>query len=178
MTESANWPELIGEMILTKNEIIDLDPTYYDDYTLPTENAEERDIKAFERRLGERLPAAYRDFLAHANGWKMFYWDADLFGLEELSGGGSSPAAMGLLSTYRDQGVLSDAGIREQDVLAIGASSHGSSLFLLFRSGGPNAGQVSWISGEEVDRYSDFAEFFASITSYFKAHVDKLGEPS
>jgi SMI1/KNR4 family protein SUKH-1 len=174
MTEPIDWQVLIGEMILTKNEILDLDPTYYDDYTLPNEGAETREIDEFERRISEGLPAEYRNFLLHANGWLSFYWDADLFGLPELSGEGGGAAASRLLSTYEQEGVLEDAGIRRQDVLPIGASSHSSTLFLLFRGNQPNAGQVSWLSGEEVDRYSSFAEFFASIIGYFKAHVEKL----
>lgn len=174
MTQATDWPALIGEMILTKNEIIDLDPSYYDDYTLPNERAAESEVTAFEGQLGESLPAEFRSFLLHANGWRMFYWDADLFGLKDVAQGPSHPTVSALLSAYRKDRVLEDAGLAESDVLPIGASPHGQTLFLLVRSGRPEAGQVSWISGEEVDRYADFAEFFASITAYFRAHIEQL----
>lgn len=174
MTEPIVWPALIGDMIRTKNEIVDLDPDYYDDYTLPSEKASEDDIAAFERWLGEELPSEYRAFLRHANGWRLFYWDADLFSFEEMRGGSARAAATNMLETYEREGVLAGAGLQKEHLLPIGGGAHSTTLFVLFTAKHVDAGQVSWLNNEEVDRYSGFAEFFASITAYFKAHAESL----
>lgn len=184
MADRATWAELLGALIVFKEQLDDLDPGHTQPYTAPRVKATEADIAAAEATLGERLPDAYRQFLLHANGWPSFYFRADLFGTEELRGGGHGPAANQQLAGYQHQGVLEDAGLSAADVLPIGAGppNMGNTLFLLVRNGRPNTGQVVWLDGEEIDRFDDFHQYIAAMLDYTRADVEKLrgasGQPS
>lgn len=175
MSEPVDWKALLGELILAKNEVDELDPEHVERYTVPRTAAAEEDIAAFEREFGERLPEQYRDLLLHADGWNSFYFDADLFGLAELRGEGRSAAqARELLDVYDAEGALEDAGLSRDDVLPIAAGPGMRALFLLVRSGRPEAGQVSWMDAEEVDRYRDVVEFIASMRDYAHRQAERL----
>lgn len=174
MSEPVDWKALLGELILAKNEVDELDPKHVERYTVPRTAASEDDIAAFEREFGERLPEQYRDLLLHADGWSSFYFDADLFGLAELRGAGSAVQARELLDVYDAEGALEDAGLSRDDVLPIAAGPGMRALFLLVRSGRPEAGQVSWMDAEEVDRYRDVVEFIASMRDYAYRQAERL----
>jgi hypothetical protein len=174
-TEPVNWPALIGDMAIVKNQIDQLDPEHLEEFTAPRAKAQPAEVADFERDLGEQLPLEYRNFLLHANGWPGFRFDMTLFGLPELDGE-NSEAATGrqLLQVYDEEGVLEDLGLTAEDVMVIGAGRGTRALFLLVRQGRPGAGQVSWVDGEEIDRYQDFAEFFSSMTEYARRRAEKL----
>ena len=76
------WEELLRSIILAKEQLDRLDHTQ--PATGPRVRATEDEVAAYERGSGERLPADYREFLLHANGWPHFFFRADLFGLPEL----------------------------------------------------------------------------------------------
>jgi len=174
MTEPVNWPALIGEMAIVKGEIDQLDPEQLEEFTSPRVKADPADVAAFERAWGEMLPLEYRNFLLHANGWPRFYFQMTLFGLPELQGEGDAPTGSRILQVYDEEGVLEDLGLTSDGVLVVGAGTGMRDLFLLVRQGQPGAGQVSWLDGEEIDRYQDFAEFFASMTEYARRRAQKL----
>jgi hypothetical protein len=174
MPEEVDWPVLLGEMILTKNEIAELDEENLEPFTVPREKLSPAELEALERRLGERLPDGYRQFLLHASGWPRFYFRVDLFGVPELQGEGNWSVANELLQVYEEQDVLDDLGLDPDGVIPVAAGQGMRDLFLLIREGWPGAGQVSWIDGEEIDRYADFAEFIASMTEYNRRYVERL----
>jgi hypothetical protein len=173
-----NWPALIGDMIQTKARVDELDPEHVERYTLPRVRATPAEISLYESELGEALPGTYRDFLLHANGWPAYYFDADLFGLPELRGGASAHVANQILDVLDEEGVLEDLGIARDDALPIVAGSGMRTLFLIIRSGRPHAGQVHWLDGEQVEQFTDFAEFFASMTAYAQQRITKLADES
>ncbi len=172
-TEEVDWPALIGVMIMTKSALDEADPEHLRPYRLPRVPPSEDEIAAVEAGLGERLPAAYRDFLVHANGWPQFYFEVDLFGLPELRGEGSGQLGRELLASLDADGMLADIDLRAEDVLPVGAGTGMRTVYLLVRDGRPGAGQVSWIDDGEVDRYADFAEFFASMTAYHQRALER-----
>jgi hypothetical protein len=174
VSEPAGWRALLAGLILAKNEVYELDPQHVERYTVPRPAAAEDDIAAFEHEFGERLPEQYRDLLLHADGWSSFYFDADLFGLAELRGEGSAAQARELLDVYDAEGALEDAGLSRDDVLPIAAGPGMPALFLLVRSGRPEAGQVSWMDAEEVDRYRNVVEFLASMRDYAHRQAERL----
>ncbi|MFC4911452.1 SMI1/KNR4 family protein [Actinomadura gamaensis] len=171
----TDWPVLLGQMIQAKNAMVDVDPEYYDDYTLPSEHAEVADIEAFERRLRESLPSEYRNFLTHANGWEKFYWDADLFGLRELAHAeGFFEHARRLVGEYESGNVLDEAGVEVRELIPIGAGDHSATLFCLLRESSQNPGQVLWLHHEVVERFTDFAEFFKAMIEGLLADVEAV----
>lgn len=174
MPEEVDWPALLGEMLLTKNEIAELDEENLEPYTVPRPKLSPSELETFERSIGERLPEGYRRFLLHANGWPHFYFRVDLFGLPELRGEGNWGVANRLLQVYEDDGLLDDLGLDPRGVIPVAAGEGMRDLFLLIREGWPGAGQVSWIDAEEIDRYADFGEFMASMTEYNRRFVERL----
>jgi hypothetical protein len=175
MSQPVDWPALLGTMIQVKNEIDQRDPEHVEPYTLPRVKASAAELAAYEQQIGHALPAAYREFLRHADGWPSFYFDMDLFGLPELrDGAGNAGLAARLLDEYDREGVLGDIGLSTADVTPIGAGAGMRDLLLLVRSGDDNAGQVSWLDGEEVDRYADVAEYLDSMIEYARIRASKL----
>ena len=90
------------------------------------------------------------------------YFNLDVFGTAELSGGGKATHAQELLETYEAEDVLEDSDLAASDVLPI-ATSQGNDLVLMIREGHPEAGTVVWIDGEEYGRYPDFGAFFDEV---------------
>jgi SMI1/KNR4 family protein SUKH-1 len=174
--EPADWPALIGTMIIVKQQIDEADRQHLAEYTVPRVKASQDEILAFERAVGERLPNDYRNFLLHANGWPAFFFLVNLFGLPELQGEGDAETGAALLRSYDEEGVLADLGLTVDDVIVVGAGAGSRDLFLLIREGRPGAGQVSWLDGEEIDRYQDFPEFFASLIEYHRLRLQKLAQ--
>ncbi|WP_412543421.1 SMI1/KNR4 family protein [Longispora sp. K20-0274] len=170
MGELTDWKVLLGEMILAKSQLDERDPQHLEPYTLPRGPAAEEDVS------GISLPADYRAFLAHADGWPSFYMDADLFGSPELRGGGSADVARELLATYAEAGVFEDMGWAVADVLPIGAGAGMRDLFVIGRVGTTVEGQVSWIDAEEIERYDDLAQFVATMRDATERRARQLGE--
>jgi hypothetical protein len=128
---------------------------------------------AVERTLGP-LPAEYREFLLKADSWPCFYQWVDLFGTKDLLGP-KSVAASRLAETLRRAGVAVDRSLLPIAMTRGETSDHlGSDLFLI----GTRAealGTVSWFGGEElVEVFSNFAQWFASMTAYSQQEVERL----
>lgn len=174
MSEQTPWPVLIGTMGLVKEKINSEDPEQLADFTIPRLKATEDQIRAAEERLGEPLPASYREFLLHANGWDCFHWTLDLFGTEDLTAGPRHEAAAETLAIYDDAGTLEELGLTMDQVIPIGVATHGNDLVLLIREGYSDAGKVSWLDGEEIDRFDNFAHYFTSMIEYQRLYLNKL----
>jgi hypothetical protein len=93
----------------------------------------------------------------------------DLFGLTELRGGGNRSVADELLSVYAED-VLPAVDLDPKGVVPVGAGQGARDLLLLVREGCPAAGEVSWIDGEEIGRFEDFATFMAFMVQNRRAH--------
>lgn len=144
------------------------------EFTIPRLKATEEQIRDAEQRLGQPLPASYREFLLHANGWYCFFWTLDLFGTEDLTAGPRHEAAAEALATYDNAGTLEELDLTIDEVIPIGVATHSNDLLLLIREGHSDAGKVSWIDGEEIDRYNNFAHYFTSMIEYQRLDLDKL----
>lgn len=174
MSEQTPWPVLIGTMGMVKEQINKEDPEQLADFTVPRLNATEEQVRAAEERLGEPLPASYREFLLHANGWDCFFWSLNLFGTEDLTAGPRHESAAETLDAYDDAGTLEELGLTMDQVTPIGVATHSNDILLLIREGHSDAGKVSWLDGEEIDRYDSFAHYFTSIIEYQRRYLDKL----
>jgi len=175
VTAPQNWPALIGRLIEVRAEVDAADPQHLQPHTLPRVKASESEVADFEQEIGERVPAEYRDFLLHADGWPKLHFDVDLFGLPELRGGGSWNIGEQTLETYDNEGVLDDSGVGLTDIVPVGAGPGMSTVFAIVRNGLPQAGAVLWFSdGQEVERYQGFADFIASRIAYTERRLGKL----
>lgn len=171
-----DWPVSLGRAIGLQAQIEASDPEGLLTGTVPRQAATEEEVAAFEQESGERLPAAYRAFLLHANGWPGLYFTLDAFGLEELRGGGSAPHARELLETYAAEEVLEESGLNDADVLPV-ATGQGNDLAVIIREGRPGAGTVVWFDGEEYGRYADFGEFVDELVSMQEQYVAEQAAP-
>lgn len=83
----ARWRELIDAIRAQKERLVRADPDLYE-MSQPNPGATEEQLLAAEERLGHRIPAQYREFLAVANGWNGWGGiSGRLLGSEAMSGG-------------------------------------------------------------------------------------------
>lgn len=82
------------------------------------------------------------------------------------------------LATYDDAGALDALGLTMDQVIPIGIATHSNDLLLLIREGHSDAGKISWLDGEEIDRYNNFAHYFTSMIEYQRLYLDKLHNAS
>ncbi|MBA9007241.1 SMI1/KNR4 family protein [Thermomonospora cellulosilytica] len=172
MSGQEDWKTLLGAMIMAKSDIDQLPGEKLEQYTVPRVKATEDELAEFEREIGERLPSSYRNFLLHANGWPRFYYRMDLFGIPELRGGGNWPVANELLTVYAED-VLPSVDLDPKGVVPVGAGQGMRDLLLVVREGWPAAGEVSWIDGEEIGRFEDFATFMAYMVQNRREYYER-----
>ncbi|WP_018351940.1 SMI1/KNR4 family protein [Longispora albida] len=175
MSDQVDWKALIGQLILAKNEADKLDPDHLEPLVAPNTPAAPEDIAAFEDAAGGPLPEEYRQFLAHADGWRSFYFRAKLFGLADLNGQTPEAAvAADILDVYESEDVFEDLDVTRADVFPVCAGVGMRAMFVMIRHGRPDAGTVIWLDGEEVERYTGLAEFIATMRDYSLQQADKL----
>lgn len=136
----------------------------------PREPATEAAVQAFEAELGEALPASYREFLLHANGWPRLYFMVDLFGLPELRGELHGKLGRSVFESYDAEEVFEDAGLQAADILPV-AGGPCATLVVIVRSGRPNAGEVIEFDGGEAGRWPDFAAYFTYTVDQHRAFI-------
>lgn len=170
MAEKPSWPENLLAAIELQSRIEETDPEQLIEGTVPNIGASEAEIAAFESMRGERLPVSYREFLLHANGWEASCFMIDLFGLQELHGGGRWQRAQDLFSSYEAEEVLEDSGLEATDLLPV-AAGQGADLIVLVRQGRPRSGTAIWFDGGEFGRYEDFSDFFRGCLKMFSSWI-------
>jgi hypothetical protein len=164
MPQENTWAVDLGVAIGVQARIVEVDPEQTFSATLPELKASETSIAEYESETGERLPASYRDFLLHANGWDLFYFTLDLFGLQQLRGAGRWKRAQDLLETYEAEDVLDDSDLDAADLLPV-AAGPGTDLVVVVREGRPNAGMTVW--------FDDFGDFFEHTVAMMQNWVDR-----
>lgn len=172
--DEVDWKVLLGQLLIAKQQVHENDRDGIESTTLPREKATEADIAAFEARVDGHIDAHYRNFLLHANGWPNVLYDIGLFGLPEFDGAGNWPDANEQLGIYHDEGVLADSGLEADQIVPIAAGEGTIALIVIARPDTKNAGTVVWFDGGEVDRWSNFTEFFLSLIANEQAQAEKL----
>ena len=151
---------------------VDVDELW--EYSLPEPRASEQEIADAERQLGCRLPEQYRSFLLHANGWRCFYQDVNLFGTSDLLGGELHDEAEELLEVAKE--VLPPLEYDLDCFFPIAASMTQIDLFVIGKVGSQWEGQVIWIAGDIIDEYESFLEYFRSMVAYNKEQAVDFAE--
>ncbi|MEV6235916.1 SMI1/KNR4 family protein [Lentzea sp. NPDC051838] len=171
----SDWEALIGHSVLLRQQLTRLDPEL-SPYTVPGEGATEEQLRLAESRIGCPLDPLYRDFTRRANGWKSFFTYAHLLGTEQLGQGELWQKGNELLGLHYSEGPPRDGFPPPSEVTVIGVGTEVTDLFVMWRTGPVlNGGhQVSWLAGEEVDRYPTFRDFLLSVNQYLRNDIKKF----
>jgi SMI1/KNR4 family protein SUKH-1 len=161
----SDWKQAIARCWLVKQEMMQLDHQKLYEYSLPRVAATEQEISYAEHCLGLPLDPRYRAFLLHANGWKGFLQQTDLFGTTELVGGPEHEAAQFTLSML-DEAALSKSRANRKELLPIAVSKVDRDLSAITVSGSACPGRVVWYGGEQIDQFPTFDDYFLAMIDY------------
>lgn len=158
-----DWKALIAKIAYWKQIANDNDDLAALPWHLPKIAASEGDIQLAEDRIGVRLSASYRNFLTRANGWQGFFVLTNLFGTDTLT----ENLRREILIRPDVAEYISESDIDERCIVPIGASDADRDVFLLVSEDSQKcSGEVIWLAGAEVERFSDFRSFFEAMINY------------
>jgi hypothetical protein len=169
-----DWRSEIVRGVLVQQRIEELDKGRLWVRHLPEVAAAEAMILAAERQIGHRLDPLYRDFLGYADGWQSFLQAIDLFGTSQLAGAAPMDRAQLQIDAVEDLDFAIVVGMPKDDVLPIGASVVQSDIFLIGRPESRWPGTVVWYTGEVIERFTDFDEFYLAMIDYNREVVRQL----
>jgi hypothetical protein len=158
-----DWKPALLLLAGIKSRINELDNGAFWPYHFPKVAATEAQIEAFAKRVGKAIPEEYLDFLRTANGWPGLFLGTDLLGTEDLVDG---PYKKDLDEGFFFLEECEIPGIGKDCLLPIAMGLTDRDLFFLVLEPSNRAGEVIWFSGEVVDTFSGFAEFFHSMIAY------------
>lgn len=155
-----NWQEKIDELQDIKNSIYLNDDKYFWTFCRPEYPASEERLRIVEQILGHKLDRRYRMFLRHANGWRGFYLEVDLFGTDELLGGTRMDRAMEIVEAIGgpDGQIEQGHGTRFSETMPIAVDTEGT-VILQHKLNG----NIYGINGSAFDSYENFDDFFLDI---------------
>jgi hypothetical protein len=168
-----DWKSEIVKGVLIDQRLQEVDTRGIWSYCLPEVAASRDEIAAMERDMRITLDPEYKDFLLHANGWKKFYQDVDIFGTSELSGAGLMSVAREQLDAVEPADFQENVGLAMADVLPIAASRTQTDTFLLALPGSAAPGSVIWFAGYTIERFPGFDEFYLSMLDYNRRRIQK-----
>ena len=170
---SDDWKDKIVAMGLVKQELQQVDKLKFWPHHLPETEATEEQLAATEAHLGHSIDKDYRDFLLCANGWKAFTQSVNLFGTEDLMGSGLMEHASEMLKVLDDAFPLSESsGFSRAELLPIAATLEERDLHVMTRPTSQYPGIVIWLSGQEIERYPNFREYFLAMVDYNRLEID------
>lgn len=108
----------------------------------------------------------HRAFLSYANGWPDFHQVTDLLSLEGIRD--LRKQILDSSSSDSADEELSEDVYQVTDLLPIAASGEDIDIFVMPIIDKQVQSEVIWLAGGEIDRYSSFVEFFASMIEYAK----------
>jgi hypothetical protein len=162
---AVDWRKEIAILAFVKSAVSKLDTENLWRHHLPRVAASPEQLQSVEIALGHALDPMYAEFLRHANGWPAFYQNVDLFGTEELHGGGMMKRAAELLSATALV-ALDQSRVRAHELLPIAVSTTDLDLFAIMRPNSSAPGTIIWFAGTEIDRFSTFHEYFLAMADY------------
>lgn len=166
-----NYKDAIGYLYLVRERIREVDVNGVYEYYCPKIRTTNEMIKQWESVNSLILPDTYKAFLLTANGWKSVSQDKDLLSLEELTLSKESKY-IETRDIFAD--IINDAGDKSL-LLPIAASDYSYDIYLMVLDiESEFYGQVIWVAGEEIERYSSFEEFFLSLIDYNKYNFELI----
>ena len=167
------WKKLLVEMLMVRDELYKADKEQLWEYHYPEVAAEPREILLVQQLLQFPLCQDYIDFLLCANGWKCFYQLVDLFGTKDFEAENMSRAKMLLDTELEYDESLND--IKEY-LLPIAVSQTDKDLFVMVLTEGRRYGEVIWLAGGEIERFTSFSDFFEAMIEYNKEELADILE--
>lgn len=124
--------------------------------------------------LGYKLDPKYRAFLQHANGWRCFVNNVDVFGVNDLTGGEKADRATRLIDALEPLDQLCDYG--RADLLPVAGSSDDIDVMLMTRPHTATPGTVFWFAGGLIETFSAFDEWFLAMVDCNRLNFQRLVE--
>ncbi|MBS2019765.1 MAG: SMI1/KNR4 family protein [Deltaproteobacteria bacterium] len=180
-----NWKARIGDLVLVKHAVAQLDRSGLWSYRLPELAASEAQLERVEGAIGEPIDLSYRAFLSCAGGWRAIYLAVDLFGPAEYLGSdaesrGRWERANERLGNLDRLGMLRADGLSTADLLPIAVSANDADIFVLGRYSSIVRGQVLWFAEDPVDRFASFEDYFLAMIEYNRLDLrderERLGQ--
>lgn len=173
MTSMRDWRHDIVRLVEIKQRIAEVDTLGLWEYHLPKVAATTEQLDAVESHLGLRLGAEHRNFLGFANGWPSFFQSVDLFGTDDFVDGPRMTVALDMLAAVEPV-VLSDAGLTDQRLLPVAATTVDLDLFVVPVTDGVASGPIVWLAGSEIDRFASFDDYVDSMIEYNRRELERL----
>lgn len=169
-----DWAAKIVTGVLIQQRIEEVDSQGSWERHLPAVAASEDELAATERSLGYALDPRYRSFLRHANGWRCFYQRVDLFGTPNLLGAPPMSDAVTMLDAVDDDDFVAALEMHRSDVMPIAGSDSQPDMFLIGQPWSKSPGTVFWYTGQLINRFAGFDEFFLGMLGYNRAELRDL----
>jgi hypothetical protein len=169
-TSDPKWPTLITRMLEVKSRLAEVDGGLWP-YRLPELAAKPSAIAEAEFDLGVKLPASFREFLLHADGWSGTFQTIDILGCQELLTGPHQERATAILNGLEPED-WKNLDLVPEAILPIGVSLKDVDLFVIDLSvASQNEAPVVWVAGERIDEWPTFADCFASMIEYNRREI-------
>lgn len=169
-----DWKRELVIAHLVKQKIAEVDVDGLWEYTLPEVAATEDQLQALEARMGYGLDLQHRAFLLHANGWRAFEQNIDVFGVDDFIGGPHAARAAELVESLEPLEPL--CGLGTGDVLPIAVSANDIDVMLMARPHTESPGQVLWFAGGLIETFPSFNEWFLAMVDYLRLDYQRLVE--
>jgi hypothetical protein len=167
-----DWKRELVIAHLVKDKIAEADVDGLWENTLPEVAASEEQLRALEARLGYGLDSQHRAFLLHANGWRAFMQDVDVFGVEDFMGGPRARRAAELIESLEPLESL--CGLGKPDMLPIAVASNGIDVMVMARPHTTESGKVLWLAGGLIDTFPGLDEWFLAMVDYNRQEYQRL----
>jgi len=172
------WRELVARALQVSEAVQQADVNQIWNYAPPSPGADEASILALEEAMGVPLDSEYKQLLSVVNGWDSFYNDVDLLGTDDFPSGARVERAWTIVDAVNDgsQGILE---YNRDSFIPIAVSAFDIDVFLLeLSNGGEAGGRVSWVAGQEIERFESVSGFFEAMVQYNEATlVDLIRDP-
>ena len=170
MTSTSAWPDLIGNLVLLKQRISELDLDGPLEYVLPKVSASEKTLVDVEAQLGEAIDPGYREFLGYADGWPSFFVSLQLIGARDLLGRLRSAADANLANQF----MYPWPGLDQRDLFPVAVSLVDKDVVVVGRPGTSMAGRCLLLAGEVVHDCESFKDFFEAMVGSHRRILDEL----
>lgn len=175
--EQAPWLAHMARLRAAQLEVMRTAP-YRDFGLIPRAGAAELSLQAAEEKLGLRLPAMYRSFLTHHNGWARCYDGASLLGCHELGNPEHERLAIQLFHSAAAPSARTCGSYRPQptQLLVFGVDPAGTTLFAFDVSASVEEPPVTAWIGEIGLRFASFCDFLRGLARLCEAELTALAD--